>query len=301
MPLKKAGPRISRLLPFPRREDALVHGQPGQAVLPLLRLRRARHRARLPDGRTTTWHSSKRSRNSRSASASRCRAKAARPEPVRGDDDLYVAARRRPRCSSGASSRATQRVQEYAATRGLTPRVARAFRDRLCPERRGTTAAQVRRHRRAQLAAARSRPHHRAAERGEQRRPGAAHYDRFRDRVMFPIRDARGRVLAFGGRVLDQGEPKYLNSPETPLFHKGRELYGLYEVRQSARRRYAADDRRGLHGRRAAAPGRHHVRRRDARHRDDARTPQARCSASPARSCSASTAIVPAARPPGER
>jgi DNA primase len=50
---------------------------------------------------------------------------------------------------------------------------------------------------------------------------------------MFPIRDARGRVIAFGGRVLDQGEPKYLNSPETPLFHKGRELYGLYEVRQN--------------------------------------------------------------------
>jgi DNA primase len=67
----------------------------------------------------------------------------------------------------------------------------------------------------------------------EQRRAGDLHYDRFRDRLMFPIRDARGRVLGFGGRVLDQGEPKYLNSPETALFHKGRELYGLYEVRQS--------------------------------------------------------------------
>jgi DNA primase len=59
------------------------------------------------------------------------------------------------------------------------------------------------------------------------------HYDRFRDRLMFPIRDSRGRVLAFGGRIIDQGEPKYLNSPETMLFHKGRELYGMYEVRQS--------------------------------------------------------------------
>jgi DNA primase len=58
-------------------------------------------------------------------------------------------------------------------------------------------------------------------------------YDRFRDRLMFPIRDSRGRVLAFGGRIIDQGEPKYLNSPETLLFHKGRELYGLYEARQS--------------------------------------------------------------------
>ena len=57
-------------------------------------------------------------------------------------------------------------------------------------------------------------------------------YDFFRDRLMFPIRDKRGRVIAFGGRVLGDGTPKYLNSPESRLFHKGRELYGLYEVRQ---------------------------------------------------------------------
>jgi DNA primase len=63
--------------------------------------------------------------------------------------------------------------------------------------------------------------------------PRGGFYDRFRDRLMFPIRDSRGRVLGFGGRVIDQGEPKYLNSPETPLFHKGRELYGLYEARQA--------------------------------------------------------------------
>ena len=68
-----------------------------------------------------------------------------------------------------------------------------------------------------------------------QRSQGPGYYDRFRDRVMFPIRDTRGRVVGFGGRVLDQGEPKYLNSPETPLFHKGRELYGLYEARQELR------------------------------------------------------------------
>jgi DNA primase len=66
-------------------------------------------------------------------------------------------------------------------------------------------------------------------------REGGGWYDRFRGRVMFPIRDARGRVIAFGGRVLGDGEPKYLNSPETPLFHKGRELYGLYEARQALR------------------------------------------------------------------
>lgn len=59
-------------------------------------------------------------------------------------------------------------------------------------------------------------------------------YDRFRDRIMFPIRDRRGRVIAFGGRILDTGEPKYLNSPETSLYHKGLELYGLYEGRKAA-------------------------------------------------------------------
>ena len=58
-------------------------------------------------------------------------------------------------------------------------------------------------------------------------------YDRFRDRVIFPIRNERGRVIAFGGRVMGSGEPKYLNSPETPLFHKGRELYGLHEHRRT--------------------------------------------------------------------
>jgi DNA primase len=57
-------------------------------------------------------------------------------------------------------------------------------------------------------------------------------YDRFRDRVMFPIRDQRGRAIGFGGRIIDEGTPKYLNSPETPIFHKGRELYGLYQARR---------------------------------------------------------------------
>ncbi|MDN3523402.1 DNA primase [Halomonas ramblicola] len=61
-------------------------------------------------------------------------------------------------------------------------------------------------------------------------------YDRFRDRVMFPIRDIKGRTIGFGGRVLGDAKPKYLNSPETPVFHKGRELYGLYEARQADHR-----------------------------------------------------------------
>jgi len=62
-------------------------------------------------------------------------------------------------------------------------------------------------------------------------------YDRFRDRIMFPIRSVQGAVIGFGGRVLDRGEPKYLNSPETPVFSKGHELYGLFEARTAIRQR----------------------------------------------------------------
>lgn len=61
-------------------------------------------------------------------------------------------------------------------------------------------------------------------------------YDRFRDRIMFPIRDRRGRVVGFGGRVIEQGSPKYLNSPETPIFKKHTEVYGLYELLQAVRK-----------------------------------------------------------------
>jgi DNA primase len=65
------------------------------------------------------------------------------------------------------------------------------------------------------------------------RKEGGQTYDRFRARIMFPIRDTRGRIIGFGGRILGQGEPKYLNSPETPVFHKGQQLYGLYEARRT--------------------------------------------------------------------
>lgn len=64
---------------------------------------------------------------------------------------------------------------------------------------------------------------------------GGGHYDRFRNRIMFPIRDRRGRVIGFGGRVMGDETPKYLNSPETAVFSKGRELYGLYQARKSQR------------------------------------------------------------------
>ncbi|UCE32213.1 MAG: DNA primase, partial [Burkholderiales bacterium] len=65
-------------------------------------------------------------------------------------------------------------------------------------------------------------------------------YDRFRDRIMFPIRNPRGQVIGFGARVIDAGEPKYLNSPETAVFSKGRELYGVFEAREAIRRADAA-------------------------------------------------------------
>jgi DNA primase len=71
---------------------------------------------------------------------------------------------------------------------------------------------------------------------GEREPSTTKRYDRFRDRIMFPIRSVQGEVIGFGGRVLDQGEPKYLNSPETPVFVKGRELYGLHEARAALRK-----------------------------------------------------------------
>ena len=96
-------------------------------------------------------------------------------------------------------------------------------------------------------------------------------YDRFRDRIMFPIHDSRGQVIGFGGRVLGDGEPKYLNSPETPLFSKGRELYGLFLARNAIRDAGTRRRRRGLHGRRRAGAARRRLRGRDARHGDHAR------------------------------
>jgi DNA primase len=122
----------------------------------------------------------------------------------------------------------SERARAYLRGRGLDSDIAERFRIGYAPE----GWSEVLRHfgatdesRRALLATGL------IIER-EAPRPGAEPwYDRFRDRIMFPIRDPRGRVLGFGGRVLAGGEPKYLNSPETALFHKGQELYGLHEIR----------------------------------------------------------------------
>jgi DNA primase len=121
------------------------------------------------------------------------------------------------------------RAQEYVRRRGLTAETVERFGIGYAPNAWNEVLRRFGKSReeRAQLAEVGL-----IIER-EQPRDGEQHYDRFRDRLMFPIRDARGRVIAFGGRILDVGEPKYLNSPETVLFHKGRELYALYEARRS--------------------------------------------------------------------
>jgi DNA primase len=125
---------------------------------------------------------------------------------------------------------ADERARNYARGRGLDREIAARFRIGYAPDawnevlrRFGATPESRERLLQTGLIIPRETP-----------RPGSEPwYDRFRDRLMFPIRDQRGRVIGFGGRVLDKGEPKYLNSPETDLFHKGRELYGLHEVRLS--------------------------------------------------------------------
>jgi len=146
-------------------------------------------------------------------------------------DELYVALERaalffRQSLSGEAKAR------EYLAKRGLTAEIIQRFGIGYAParwdallDRYGTSDDERQVLLRAGLVIERQAD----SDRGE------GYYDRFRDRVMFPIRDTRGRTIGFGGRVMDGSEPKYLNSPETELFHKGRELYGLFEARQATR------------------------------------------------------------------
>jgi len=129
--------------------------------------------------------------------------------------------------SYASELKTSQRAIDYLKQRGLSGEVAKTFQMGYAPDswdfilaQHGTSDA----NKAACLKAGLS------IEKNPQK-----HYDRFRDRIMFPIRDRRGRVIGFGGRILDKGEPKYLNSPETPVFHKGEELYGLYEARQAVK------------------------------------------------------------------
>ncbi|HEV8390066.1 MAG TPA: DNA primase [Dongiaceae bacterium] len=117
---------------------------------------------------------------------------------------------------------------EYLKRRGLSDDTMRRFRLGFAPDNRTGLKAALEK---AGI------PEAIAIEAGLLIKPedGGHAYDRFRGRVMFPILDRRGQAIAFGGRILDQGEPKYLNSPETPLFHKGRVLYGLSHAQKTAR------------------------------------------------------------------
>ncbi|NJD30942.1 MAG: DNA primase [Gammaproteobacteria bacterium] len=153
--------------------------------------------------------------------------------PSQPHDEVYVALERAAlffRQSLGGEPKA----REYLSKRGLTQEIVQRFGIGFAParwdallDRYGTTDDEQQVLLRAGLIIERQPDAGRGAS------PGF--YDRFRDRVMFPIRDTRGRTIGFGGRVLDGSEPKYLNSPETELFHKGRELYGLFECRQATR------------------------------------------------------------------
>lgn len=119
-------------------------------------------------------------------------------------------------------------AKNYLRQRGLSPEIAKEFVIGFAPE--GWDILQTGLHADGQLK-------NQLAEVGMLvKKDSGQMYDRFRQRIMFPIRDGRGRVIAFGGRILGDGQPKYLNSPETPIFHKSNTLYGLFEMRQSRER-----------------------------------------------------------------
>jgi DNA primase len=129
-----------------------------------------------------------------------------------------------------AELKKSSRAIEYLKGRGLTGEIAARFRIGYAPDG-WTPLAQVFPNYQAKELVDCGLVKEGEDEEGEQKK----RYDRFRDRIMFPIINQRGQVIGFGGRVLDMGEPKYLNSPETPIFEKGRELYGLPQARNAIR------------------------------------------------------------------
>ncbi len=129
-----------------------------------------------------------------------------------------------------------QRAVSYLKSRGLTGQIAKHFGIGLAPPGWENLLQELEQKYRIDRATMEKAGLVIARETAKRKSDTDSHYDRFRDRIMFPIRDARGRVIGFGGRVLGDDKPKYLNSPETPIYHKGRELYGLYESRQASRK-----------------------------------------------------------------
>ncbi len=120
---------------------------------------------------------------------------------------------------------AAHRAVDYLKARGLDGQTAAAFRLGFAPPGKNNLIQFFGKNTSMEL----------MSEAGLVKATEGQYYDRLRDRIIFPIRDGRGRVIGFGGRLLNDGKPKYLNSPETPIFHKSQALYGLYEARQTHR------------------------------------------------------------------
>jgi DNA primase len=133
-----------------------------------------------------------------------------------------------------------QAAVDYLKSRGLSGEIARDFALGFAPpgwdnllNAAGTDEEKTQSLLTAGMIIERNKDKQQDSDSKDDKRAQRPYYDRFRDRIMFPIRDSRGRTVAFGGRVLGDDKPKYLNSPETPVFHKSAELYGLYEARRS--------------------------------------------------------------------
>lgn len=156
--------------------------------------------------------------------------------PERGADDA-AAARREPLYAANAAAErffketlagpAGAAARHYLAGRGLTPETIARYGLGFAPPVGAALASWLERQRIPRDAALQAGVLARSAD--------GRVYDRFRGRVMFPIRDRRGRTIAFGGRTMGDDQPKYLNSPESPLFHKGEGLYGVAEAREAIR------------------------------------------------------------------
>ena len=233
-PAQEGRRQLHGALPVPRRKDAVVLGRPGREALLLLRLRRGRRPARRSSKRRRTSTSPRRSRRWPTASAcsSTTRRRAAAPTPTASAASA---------CSSCSSSPAPT-TSACCGRRGRR-QAARAYLSRARPRRGGLPRSTAW----ASALPGWANLRDAAAKKGFSEReltdaglvvPGkkGGVYDRFRGRLMFPLADERGRVLGFGARTLGDDKPKYLNSPETLLYHKSEALFGLDQAKASAAR-----------------------------------------------------------------
>jgi len=136
-----------------------------------------------------------------------------------------------------------QAAIDYLVSRGLSGEIARDFNIGYAPPgwdnllvALGGDNSEKRSLEKSGMVIEKDRDNKGSTEKSKNQSQEPGYYDRFRHRIMFPIRDTRGRTIAFGGRVLGDDKPKYLNSPETPVFHKSAELYGLYEFKKSSQK-----------------------------------------------------------------